>query len=727
MPGNTAQVVLKADSRQIRKGTDDLRKMQKQGGRVEKGTKRLARSFASMGKAAGVAGAVLAGLFVRSVIKNTIKQEQAVAQLNASLVSTGRFTKEASQALQDHAAALQQVSTFGDESIIVLQSQLLTFKQLGGEVLPRATEAALDLSIKMGGDLKAAAKQLGLALNDPLTGLSRLSLQGISFSESQKAVIKALVNTNQLAKAQGLILEEIESEFGGAAKAARDTLGGALDTLKNNFGDLLEVTDGRDGVTASINELAAALADPDVKEGFQTLALGALEFLTIMAKLPSVIGFVKDEFRELFGIIGNDDFVRRDGEIADLEEQLLSSRESASAWFRTEDNIFTARATSLEREIALKKELLQADRDAAGTRTAASSGGGDPAARVAATLSAVDTGPTGPTEAEINARAKAREAILKDAARATDALRQSLRELAEETGGDVVVANNKLADSLAAVTENEKALRAALLEGADLTLQQQSDLQDAREGAIQSHQREIQLIKDEAAELAALLTPAEEVLASLELEIELQGLSNVERAKRIALLHADTDASTEAGQAIVVAMDRIAANDEVIEALDAFRSSASDALVDFADGSRSAKDAFGDFIDTLRTRLLRMIAENLIEKALGGFGSTGGGQVGGGIAGIFASIFGGGRAHGGPVFPGKLHPVTELGKPEILDVGKDRFLLSPQGGNVTPISQGRNSTTNITVNLPPQIRRTTAQQMAQRINQEQRRASARNR
>jgi len=68
MPGNTAKIILEADSRGIRKGTDDLKRLDKQASRTEKGTKKLAASFARMGKVAGVAAVALGAVFVRSFI-----------------------------------------------------------------------------------------------------------------------------------------------------------------------------------------------------------------------------------------------------------------------------------------------------------------------------------------------------------------------------------------------------------------------------------------------------------------------------------------------------------------------------------------------------------------------------------------------------------------------------------------------------------------------------------
>jgi len=94
----------------------------------------------------------------------------------------------------------------------------------------------------MGTDLKSAAIQLGKALNDPIANLSALSRSGIQFSKSQKAMVKELVESNKMVEAQKIILAELDTQFGGSARAARDTMGGALSALGNKFGDLFEAS-----------------------------------------------------------------------------------------------------------------------------------------------------------------------------------------------------------------------------------------------------------------------------------------------------------------------------------------------------------------------------------------------------------------------------------------------------------------------------------------------------
>jgi len=100
--------------------------------------------------------------------------------------------------------------------------------------------SALDLAEVVGQDLNSTMIQLGKALNDPVANLGALSRAGIQFTKQQKELIKGLWQAGKTAEAQSLILDELESQFGGTAKAARDTFGGALQSLKNTLGDIGE-------------------------------------------------------------------------------------------------------------------------------------------------------------------------------------------------------------------------------------------------------------------------------------------------------------------------------------------------------------------------------------------------------------------------------------------------------------------------------------------------------
>ena len=168
------------------------------------------------------------------------EQNKAIAQVEAGLKSTAGQVGFTSQELQKMASDLQNKTLFGDEVILKdATAQLLTFTNISGQNFARTQQAALDLATRLDGDLKGASIQLGKALNDPVANLSALSRSGIQFSEDQKAVIKSLSETGQLAEAQTIILDELNKQYGGSAQAAAEADGG-FTQLANSFGDLQE-------------------------------------------------------------------------------------------------------------------------------------------------------------------------------------------------------------------------------------------------------------------------------------------------------------------------------------------------------------------------------------------------------------------------------------------------------------------------------------------------------
>lgn len=245
----------------------------------------------------------------RNFISNTIEAEAVQAQLGAALKSTEAASGQTIKSLNEQSAALQKVTAFGDETIGSAQSILLTFTRIGGEVFPRATAATLDLATRMKTDVNSAALQLGKALNDPIKGVTALARVGVQFSDSQKAMIESLVKTNQLAKAQGIILKELETEFGGSAAAARGTLGGAVKALGEAWGDMFEATgSGSDRLRLSIESIISLLQDPTTVAAVQQFGVLLFDAIRNIADgLVNVVNnlrMVGDLFANLGGNVG---------------------------------------------------------------------------------------------------------------------------------------------------------------------------------------------------------------------------------------------------------------------------------------------------------------------------------------------------------------------------------------------------------------------------------------
>lgn len=153
------------------------------------------------------------------------EQEQALAQVTQGLKTMGDVSGQTRESLEKWADKKEFASLYDAPTLLRdVSSVMLTFGNIAGENFTKAQDAVVDLSARMGEDLKSASVQLGKALNDPITGMTALRRVGVSFSDDQQKVIKTLTETGHLAQAQTLILDELNKEFGGSAQAAYDAL-----------------------------------------------------------------------------------------------------------------------------------------------------------------------------------------------------------------------------------------------------------------------------------------------------------------------------------------------------------------------------------------------------------------------------------------------------------------------------------------------------------------------
>lgn len=322
------------------------------GRQAESSSRNMEKLGSTIGK---VAAAIAGGAVYKAVISATIEQERVTAQLEQRLRSTQGAAGLTRDELLDMASAMQQVTTYGDEAVIPAQSLMLTFTKIGREVFPRALETVLDMSTAMGQDLKSSAIQLGKALNDPIQGVAALSRVGVQFTEQQKEQIKTLVESGRIMDAQKIILAELETQMGGSARAARDTLGGSIQALKNAFGDLLEGDTGSEGLIGAreaIEELTRVMSDPQTKEAFGVL-IGLVASLTTVAADATVA--MADLFANvgasIDSISGNLDPLRRLGvEIRAVERALEGGLDTPFKYLLTSDQELQQIKTQLETE-----------------------------------------------------------------------------------------------------------------------------------------------------------------------------------------------------------------------------------------------------------------------------------------------------------------------------------------------------------------------------------------
>ena len=242
----TAVLDLETDASGLKRGMNEAK------GVAKRGMDDMQKSANSLGKtmvaAFSVTAILMAGRAIVRVGKDLVAafevQEQAEAKLAGVIRATGMAAGQSAAEMQNFASGLQSVTTFGDEAIIGMQAVLATFREIKGDVFDRTTEIALDLSATLGQDLRSSAIMLGKALQDPIVGLTAMSRAGITFTDTQKDMIRAMQEAGDMAGAQTLILDELEMQMGGVARTVADTATGSMKQLSNALGDMKERTGG---------------------------------------------------------------------------------------------------------------------------------------------------------------------------------------------------------------------------------------------------------------------------------------------------------------------------------------------------------------------------------------------------------------------------------------------------------------------------------------------------
>lgn len=242
-------------------------------------------SFAALGVGTAVAG--IGALMVKSFTES----ENVIAQTNAVLKSTKSVAGVTAKQVSKLASSMQKVTKFSDEEIQSGENLLLTFTKIGKDIFPQATEIMLDMSQALGQDLKSSAVQLGKALQDPILGVTALRRVGVNFSDAQRDVIKNLVDTGRSAEAQKLIMKELQTEFGGSAKAAGETFAGKLTILRNQIDDVKEGIGQM--LVAGLSPLATSLANFVASDKFQLWLKQLNDWLAV--NIPKAMNYLTNE------------------------------------------------------------------------------------------------------------------------------------------------------------------------------------------------------------------------------------------------------------------------------------------------------------------------------------------------------------------------------------------------------------------------------------------------
>lgn len=628
-----------------------------------------------------VGGAVL----IRKVVAATEEAEKSFALLTNAIEATGGSAGRTADQLTGMADDLQAVTTYSDDAIVGAEQLLLRFQSIQGLNFDRALTSTLDLATALGKDLNSAALLVGKALENPVKGLTQLERSGVVLSDSQKELVKRLVETGQKAEAQGVLLEALEGKYRGAAIAARNTFGGALDGLKNAFENLLEGDKGLESATDAVNDLTATLNDPEVKAGFDTIVGGIFKVIEMATKGAAALADFSRWIGETVGHLANgaafDDIPGITADIEELQEEIARLQDLGGIGTALEggSEAVTNRIESYKKQLADLTVLLkeaQAAAAAPAKKDAAAGGTGAPG-------SAGITPP--PTEEFTKLSARLEEQIA----------------LFGKTGEAAKIAYDIQSGKLDELTEKEQQRLLVLAEQID-------SLNGVGEAAAS-------IYSDQEKRAAAALQSTVELRNELNDFIEDFGTDYEEVTQVLIDATADYVDDTEKS------LDKVSTFAE--EASRNIQDFLGDSLYDVAKGNfDNIGDAFADMI-------LRMVTEAAaadLGKILlgeGGIGS-GGGWIGRGMSWL-GGLFGGGLAGGGTAAAGRFYEVNEQGT-EMLSVGgRDYLMMGAQSGMVTPAGGVGGTHVSQVIQVTGRVDQRSARQIQLEAAREQRVASGR--
>jgi hypothetical protein len=231
--GPSILVKFLADTKDLASGVS---KVEGAGGKIKGFAKVVGGAFA-------VGGAIAFG---KSVVSAAEESAQATSRLEQVFASMGDTTGTAAKEAENYANAMSKKTGIDDEAIMAAQAQLATFGAVSDQtartagVFDRATAAAGDLAAAGFGTLDSNAVQLGKALQDPTHGLTALARSGVTFTDAQKAQIKAMQKSGDLLGAQKVVLGAVEKQVGGTAQATATS----SDKMQVAFGNVQEEIGG---------------------------------------------------------------------------------------------------------------------------------------------------------------------------------------------------------------------------------------------------------------------------------------------------------------------------------------------------------------------------------------------------------------------------------------------------------------------------------------------------
>lgn len=362
----TAELLIKADSRQVKTAAKDLKNLSDTSAKTERTTKSLSTSFKFLGSAISAIGAAS---FVRGISKASISLEAINSSLIVATGSTQAATKEFEfirgeanrlglelQSSADAYASLAAASKGtalegqGARDIFVAVSEAMT--ALGRDAY--ATEGALRAIEQMISKGNVQAEELRGQLGERLPGAFQLAAKSMGVTTQQ---LNDMLGNGEVLAADLLprLAQELSNTFGAQAEAKAQGLAAEINRFRTAVFELMS-SGNMEGLSSAVRDFTSLISDPNFQQSFGNLLSG-------ITKLAEYSGKSAASFAD-FGVWVGESVARLQGyedaadRVVSLQEELSNAEYRLSrARKGTNTDALKERIELLKSEIKIYKEL----------------------------------------------------------------------------------------------------------------------------------------------------------------------------------------------------------------------------------------------------------------------------------------------------------------------------------------------------------------------------------
>lgn len=266
--------------------------------------------------AAGI-GVAAIGAFAAGVANGAFEAEggaRTIDGITRVLTGMGDQTDITTSQVTDLAAKFQILAGGSDDAVLAIEDLAIKSGAISSKQLPDFIQQSLDLGAVMG-DNATAAQALARAYEQPSSIIPKLRKEGILFTDAEEAQIKALEKAGDKAGALAIVQNKLAEVTGGAALRNTKDLTGAIEIVKNVFGEAFETIGS--AFLPVMQELGGVLID-QVVPAINTLAGGLGEAFSALLSGQEDVQGAADIFAEFANDVlpGSAEAIRGFGEAA---------------------------------------------------------------------------------------------------------------------------------------------------------------------------------------------------------------------------------------------------------------------------------------------------------------------------------------------------------------------------------------------------------------------------